>query len=69
MVSEPLDDQERELIAAICSELDGVPYVEKARIIRASLESARRGGARRRGEDMRRVHHPKSADRRLVRIA
>jgi hypothetical protein len=43
MVQGQLCAEEQHLVEAVCAELDGMPYVEKARIIRTSLEAFRRG--------------------------
>jgi hypothetical protein len=46
VISERLDETEQEFVAAVARKLDGAPYMQKGRIIEASLESFRRGGSR-----------------------
>jgi hypothetical protein len=83
VVSERLNEKEQRFVAAVSRKLDGVPYVEKGRIIEQSLETFRRGGScpegssgqirlagrgRRRKTDASRLD-PASAETNVVKLA
>lgn len=41
MLAARLTQDERQFVTALCAELDGVPYVDKARVIGEALEAMR----------------------------
>jgi hypothetical protein len=44
MLSHRLTPQERDRLRVVCSQLDGVPFVEKAEVLRASVEQMKARG-------------------------
>jgi hypothetical protein len=69
MLSERLSQTEQELVAAICADLDGLPYAEKAPVIAASLEAMRKRSPRHVGARKFSPAAPQSARRPVLHLA